>query len=232
MRGRRRDFDDVVSIGKLGGGPGSERYYTDAVARGREDYYSGEGEAQGEWTGAGAAQLGLQGGVDADDFSSLLRGVAPSGMQLRREPDARSVIGFDLTFSAPKSVSVLYGIGNPDIAQATRDAHDEAVRQALGYLERTACHARRGRGGVDRLRGDGLAVATFRHRSSRAGDPQLHTHAVVANLTQADGRWSTLDGRAVYAHARTAGFLYQAALRGEMTRRLAVQWGTGTTRRR
>jgi conjugative relaxase-like TrwC/TraI family protein len=215
----------MVSIGKLGGGPGAERYYTDSVARGQEDYYSGEGEAEGEWTGTGAQQLGLTGAVDEDDFSALLRGTAPqAGTRLRNEPNARSVIGFDLTFSAPKSVSVLYGIADSDIARKARDAHDEAVRQALGYMERTACAVRRGRGGVDRRPGEGLAVATFRHRSSRAGDPQLHTHAVVANITRADGRWSTLDGRLIYAHARTAGFLYQAALRDELSRSLGVDW--------
>ncbi len=215
----------VISIGKLGGGPGAERYYTDAVARDQEDYYSGEGEADGEWLGTGAGHAGLTGIVDADDFSNLLRGTAPSGTRLRREPDARSVIGFDLTFSAPKSVSVLYGIGDSRLARLTREAHDEAVKQALGYLERSACFARRGHGGSQRVRGDGLTVAAFRHRSSRAGDPQLHTHAIVANLTRAGGRWSTLDGRAIYAHARTAGFLYQAALRDELTRALGVEWG-------
>lgn len=215
----------MVSIGKVGGGPGAERYYTDTVARGQEDYYSGQGEAEGEWVGAGTTQLGLNGRVDADDFSSLLRGTGPSGDRLRREPDARSVIAFDLTFSAPKSVSVLFGVGNAEISQATREAHDEAVRQALGYVERAACRTRRGRGGARTVRGDGLIVATFRHRTSRAGDLQLHTHAVVANITKADGRWSALDGRAIYAHARTAGFLYQAALRAELTERLGVEWG-------
>jgi conjugative relaxase-like TrwC/TraI family protein len=220
-----RDLLFVVSIGKLGGGPGAERYYTDAVARGQEDYYSGDGEAEGEWFGAGAQQLGLAGAVDEDDFSALLRGTSPrSGTRLRSEPTARSVIGFDITFSAPKSVSVLYGIAESRIARATRDAHDEAVRQALGYLERSACGVRRGHGGTRRLGGEGLTVATFRHRSSRAGDPQLHTHAVIANMTKANGRWSTLDGRLVYAHARTAGFLYQAALRDQLTRELGVEW--------
>ena len=215
----------MVSIGKLGGGPGAERYYTDSVARGQEDYYSGEGEADGEWVGTGAQQLGLIGVVDEDDFSALLRGTAPrSGTRLRNEPNARSVIGFDVTFSAPKSVSVLYGIADSEIARKARDAHDEAVRQALGYLERSACAVRRGRAGVDRRPGEGLAVATFRHRSSRAGDPQLHTHAVVANITRADGRWSTLDGRLVYAHARTAGFLYQAALREQLSQSVGVDW--------
>jgi len=82
----------VVSIGKVGGSPGAERYYTDAVARGQEDYYAGSGEAPGEWYGTGAAAVGLSGTVDGDEFSSLFRGVTPSGQRLRQEPDERSVV--------------------------------------------------------------------------------------------------------------------------------------------
>ena len=71
----------------------------------------------------------------------------------------------------------------------------------------------------------GLVVGLFRHRTSRVGDPQLHTHAVVANLGRGpDGRWSTLDGRRLYAQARTASFVYQAVLRSELSRELGVQW--------
>ena len=75
----------------------------------------------------------------------------------------------------------------------------------------------RGRDGVDRLAGGGFVAAGFRHRTSRAGDPQLHTHVLVANITRgADGRWSALDGRQLYWQAKTAGTLYQAALRHEL----------------
>lgn len=218
------DMASVVSIGKIDGSPASERYYTHTVADGREDYYAGNGEAPGEWYGAGAAHLGLHGTVDAEQFSSLFRGVAPSGERLRQEPDERSVIGFDVTFASPKSVSILYGIGDDDISRAARQAHDDAVKQALTYLESQACFTRRGRGGAETVPGEGLAVALFRHRTSRAGDPHLHTHAVVANTTRARDRWSTLDGRAIYAHARTAGFLYQAALRDNLSRELGVEW--------
>ncbi|HWT94839.1 MAG TPA: MobF family relaxase [Solirubrobacteraceae bacterium] len=214
----------MVSIGKIDGSPASERYYTHTVANGREDYYAGSGEAPGEWYGTGADQLGLTSTIDAEEFSLLFRGVAPSGERLRQEPDARSVIGFDLTFGAPKSVSILYGIGDDEISRAAREAHDDAVKQALGYLESHATHTRRGRGGAEIVRGEGLAVGLFRHRTSRAGDPHLHTHAVIANTTRATDRWSTLDGRAIYAHARTAGFLYQAALRDNLTRELGVEW--------
>jgi conjugative relaxase-like TrwC/TraI family protein len=74
--------------------------------------------------------------------------------------------------------------------------------------------------------GDGFVGAAFRHRSSRAGDPHLHTHVLVANMTRGpDGRWATLDGRHLYLPAKTAGYLYEANLRLELTRRLGVGWG-------
>ena len=92
-------------------------------------------------------------------------------------------------------------------------------------MERAAAVTRRGAGGVHVDRRQRLVAAAFRHRTSRAGDPQLHTHVLVANLTLgADGRWSTLDGRRIYAHAKTAGYLYEARLRGELTRELGVEW--------
>ena len=92
-------------------------------------------------------------------------------------------------------------------------------------MERQAAVTRRGAGGVHRIPGRGLIAAAFRHRTSRAGDPQLHTHVLVANLTLgADGRWSALDGRGIYAHAKTAGYLYEARLRAELTRELGVEW--------
>jgi hypothetical protein len=76
------------------------------------------------------------------------------------------------------------------------------------------------------VRGNGFIAAVFQHRTSRAGDPLLHSHAVIANLTRGpDGRWTALDGRALYAHAKTAGYLYQAVLRRELTRSLGVAWG-------
>jgi conjugative relaxase-like TrwC/TraI family protein len=136
----------------------------------------------------------------------------------------RKVLAYDLTFSAPKSVSVLFGLGDRTVAPVVRDVHDQAVADALGYIERNAVWTRRGQGGHRVLRGEGVKVAAFRHRSSRAGDPQLHTHAVVANETVAEGRATTLDGRALYAHAKTAGYLYEASLRRGLTEALGVEW--------
>jgi conjugative relaxase-like TrwC/TraI family protein len=122
-----------------------------------------------------------------------------------------------LTSSAPKSVSLLFALFEGETAAVVRRAHDAAVVQALGYLEREAGEVRRGKDGVDRLPGGGFVAAAFRHRTGRAGDPQLHTHVLVANVTRgADGRWSALDGRQLYLQAKTAGTLYQTALRHEV----------------
>ncbi|MCW2599482.1 MAG: Ti-type conjugative transfer relaxase TraA [Frankiales bacterium] len=149
--------------------------------------------------------------------------------------------GLDLTFSAPKSVSVLYGLagsdgaaGNADaqeqVAVMARDAHRVAVQAAIDYLELHCSTALRGHHRGDdtdtRIATRGLVAAAFEHRSSRCGDPQLHTHVVAANLLHAvDGKWNALDTREIYAQARTAGFVYQAVLRGELTRTLGVRWG-------
>src|SRR4051794_17556927 len=103
----------MLSIGRVGGGHGDPRYYVDTVAKGAEDYYSGEGEAEGEWYGQGAAAKGLGNGVTEDEFLRALE-IAPDSRQ--------RVLGFDLTFSAPKSVSVLYGVADSTIARKTRDA--------------------------------------------------------------------------------------------------------------
>src|SRR5215213_10011059 len=101
----------MMSIGKLAGGPEAGRYYIDQVAQGREDYYAGEGEAAGVWMRTGAALLGLTGEVGEDDLARLLEGQDPSsGLRLRSARSPSGVAGFDLTFRAPKSVSILYGV--------------------------------------------------------------------------------------------------------------------------
>ena len=211
----------MLSIGKIAAGPQAARYYTDQVALGREDYYSGEGEAPGRWVGSAVAAAGLGGRVDVGQLEHLL-----AGGGLRQPVREGAVAGFDLTFRAPKSVSVLWGVADPETALQLGAAHDAAVTAALGYVEREACRARRGRGGAVQVRGSGFVAAAFRHRASRAGDPLLHTHVVVGNLTQGpDGRWTALDARHLYRHAKTAGFLYQAELRREITERLGLAWG-------
>jgi conjugative relaxase-like TrwC/TraI family protein len=110
------------------------------------------------------------------------------------------VTGWDVTYSPPKSVSVLHAAGDPRITAETMAAHRAAVRSALAYLESEACWTRRGAGGTTRLVGEGFVGVEYVHRVSRAGDAQLHSHVVIANMTRAEARWTTLDGQALYAH--------------------------------
>jgi conjugative relaxase-like TrwC/TraI family protein len=219
----------VLSIGKLGADQAG--YYERQVARGRDDYYSGKGEAPGSWTGRGAAILGLEGIVDADRFNAMIAGLDPSdpARPLRDSRGTPKVVGFDLTFSAPKSVSVEFATQDSATSAQLVAAHERAVAAALGYIEDEAIRVRRGHGGLQVERGDGVLAAAYRHRMSRSLDPQLHTHVVCANVARGpDGRWTALDARPIYQHARTAGFLYQAHLRAEVRDRLGWEWGPVT----
>src|SRR4051812_49299223 len=138
----------MLSIGKLAAGPSAGRYYVEQVAQGREDYYAGEGEAPGTWVGSGAGSLALRGEVTEGGIALLLDGRDPgSGAALRRPLASGAVAGFDLTFRAPKSVSILFGVGDRELVDTLRREHEAAVREAVAYLEREACRARRGRGG-------------------------------------------------------------------------------------
>ncbi|EHN09729.1 Ti-type conjugative transfer relaxase TraA [Patulibacter medicamentivorans] len=218
----------MLSIGKIA--PGQHRYYEQQVARGRDDYYSGKGEAPGEWTGAAAARLGLSGQVDTEQFNAMIEGIDPSDPELERRLNPRAstskVAAYDLTFSAPKSVSVLYATADAATAADLVDAHERSVRAALQYLEDEAVKVRRGKAGAVVQPGGGLIAAAYRHRMARSLDPQLHTHVVCANLSEGpDGRWTALHARPIYQHAKAAGTLYQAHLRAEVRERLGLEWG-------
>jgi conjugative relaxase-like TrwC/TraI family protein len=216
----------MLSIGKLV--LGQQRYYEQQVAHGADDYYSGRGEAAGEWTGAGAGELGLTGRVSADQFGALLQGRDPraSELRLRAAVSDPQVVALDLTFSAPKSVSVLFAVAPPEVAGPLVDCHEQAVRAALGWLEAEAVFVRRGQGGYRFEHAGGLIAAAYRHRMSRALDPQLHTHVVAANLARGtDGRFTALHHPSLYRAARTAGYLYQSHLRSLVRERLGLEWG-------
>lgn len=215
----------MLTIGKLG--KGQEGYYLEKVAEGQEDYYSGEGEEAGQWMGDAAAELGLSGEVSPDQLVAMLTGINPATgepLGLRAGP---SVPGFDLTFSAPKSVSLTWALGGPEAAAAVKAAHLRSVEAALDYMQANACLTRRGdgEGGMAFVEGSGYLAAGYVHRSSRNGDPQLHTHLLIANATQGpDGKWTRLYSPAIYEHAKTAGYIYEANLRHELTHRLGVEW--------
>jgi conjugative relaxase-like TrwC/TraI family protein len=216
----------MLSIGKLV--LGQQRYYEQQVAHGGDDYYSGRGETPGEWTGAGTDELGLQGHVSAAQFSALLAGADPRNPEvpLRAGNSQPEIAALDLTFSAPKSVSVLFAVAPAETSAALVEAHEQAVRAALGYLEETAVFVRRGKAGQRFELAGGLIAAAYRHRMSRSLDPQLHTHVVAANLARGkDGRYTALHHPSLYRAAQTAGYLYQAHLRAELRDRLGLEWG-------
>jgi conjugative relaxase-like TrwC/TraI family protein len=202
-------------------------YVLEQVAGGLEDYYLGSGEAPGVWSGRLAVQLGLVGVVEADGLRALIDRHHPaSGETLggAKQPTVRAI---DATFSAPKSASLLWAFAGPEVAAVVSIAHVEAVEAALEFVEQQAAVTRRQTRGVRvRARTSGWAAATFVHRTSRAGDPQLHTHAVIPNLVcRDDGQWVALDATALYRWAKAAGSVYQEELRRRLSDRLAVSWG-------
>jgi conjugative relaxase-like TrwC/TraI family protein len=216
----------VLTIGKLGTGRGQLEYYEQQVAAGIEDYYAGRGECGGTWRGSGLGALGLVPGQDVERraFMALMQGLHPGDRSVLRPMGPRSKVAA-LTFSAPKSVSVLFAIGDDRTSFALLEAHERAVDAALAYLEREACWTRRGRWGAEHVRGEGFIAASYRHRMSRAGDPQLHTHVVVANMTRAAGKYTALDAHSLYENKSAAGAFYRAALRAEVRERLPwVRW--------
>jgi conjugative relaxase-like TrwC/TraI family protein len=194
----------------------------------RDDYYSENGEVRGSWAGGGAESLGLVGHALEGALGELLEGRDPlsgeplSGTARRRDGN----VGFDLVFAAPKSVSVLAAVGGERIRREVLRAHALGVQAGLDYLERHACFVRRGRNGVNLLRGEGFLGAVYLHEMARSGDPHVHAHLVIANRVRGDdGRWSAPDMRPVYAEAKTAGTIADAVMREALTQSLGVEWG-------
>ncbi len=316
----------MLSIGRLSSG--ATEYYIGEVASSAEDYYSGRGEHPGRWVGSLAAELGLSGQVDPDEFRRVLHGQHPytgeylvsargsatrasmrrahtpdhkelpefvdslraaahlgvSGRYVRRlltegnryrarfvdageaevvlEPSAyllgvkaegnvragryawtvsrtelerfassrrrvKARPGYDLTLRPPKSVSVLCALADDQHRTEIRRAHAEAVDEVVRYYETNAVFARQGTGDRRLVVSAGIVAAAFDHRTSRAGDPLLHTHIVTANMTCADGpaaRWRAIAGIGLYEHARAAGHLYQAHLRHLLSERLGLRF--------
>ena len=235
----------VISVQPLAGGATAASYYLRADAgceheHDRLEYYVNDPAPAGRWCGNGAAALGLTGALQPAQQAMLreLLDARFAGEQLarpvwRRDANGHRVdvrrSGFDVTFSAPKSVSVLMAVGDEQVQAQVRQAHAAAAADALGLLEQLAARAARGHQGdgqrAPRIATSGLIAVGFEHHTSRAGDPQLHTHMVIANLAQGlDGRWSALDSRTLHRQATTASYLYQHRLRAELTSRLGVGW--------
>lgn len=211
-------------------GPAAGRYYVAEVG----SYYLAAEEPKGRWFGDAAQRLGVAGAIVDDQFVAVMAGVDPSsGVALGRRFGENSVRGFDLTFSAPKSVSVLAAVADPSVRGEVHAAHDAAVDAVLGYVQGHAQTRFRVEGEVVSVDAAGIAVGVFRQHVSRELDPQLHSHAVVASkVLSPDGRWLALDARTLMADQTVLSSLYHAGLRSELTRRLggvgaAGKWHRG-----
>ncbi|MEO3936801.1 MobF family relaxase [Dermatophilaceae bacterium Soc4.6] len=226
-------------------------------AAGLQAYYAANGTPPGRFLGAGLAGLndgnGIQPGeVVTEEHLWRMLGMLQdpvTGAQLGQTPPAQrtiavdhlgrprkppqTVAGFDLTFSAPKSVSVAWALADQVTRARIYAAHRRALDAVIAYGESQVFATRMGQAGVVQEDIRGVVATAFDHWDSRAGDPQLHTHVVVLNRVQAvtDGVWRTLDSKALFRAAVGMSELYNGVLADELTAELGWGW-TPEQRRR
>jgi conjugative relaxase-like TrwC/TraI family protein len=215
----------VADIAKLSAG--RERYYLDEVAHTLNDYYAGKGESPGCWVGAAAERLGMQGEVSLEAFRAAFDGRDPAtGELLGRAHPRDGLRAYDIVFRPVKDVSLLYGLGSPEVASVALAAHQAGVSAAVAYLDEVV-GARRGKAGRDlrHVAGQGVLAASFTHRQSRELDPLLHDHLIIPNRIQGlDGRWTAIDGRDMYENRLAVDAVYRATYQAQLTRELGVRW--------
>ncbi|QEW34513.1 conjugative transfer relaxase/helicase TraI (plasmid) [Erwinia billingiae] len=188
----------------------------------KDNYYFLD-DLQSQWLGEGARELGLEGPVDLDAFTAVLHGKLPNGVELGKEVQGNHVHrpGHDFTFSAPKSISMLILAGGD---KRLLEAHHEAVKETLAVMEQMVS-ARDTKDGITSIVPTGKMVAAlFTHDTSRNLDPQIHTHAVLANVTELEGKWKALATdyvhgagfiETMYRHQVSFGKIYRNALKGK-----------------
>jgi Ti-type conjugative transfer relaxase TraA len=206
----------MLSISSRTAGSAASYYIHNQKDGQKEDYYSKEGE--GQWQGKGAENLGLTGTVSERDFVALANGFNPkTGEKLAQNAGQKErVAGFDLTFSAPKSVSIAMQVSNPIDAQKIQEAHDKAVTAALLFVQDKQAQTRIGHDGLNTQKTD-LTIATFNHQTSREQDPQIHTHSFVFNFGKREnGSFGALDGKPLYDFKMATGAIYRAELASQL----------------
>ena len=200
----------------------SARAYFEAVEYHR-NALTGKDYAPTRWYGAGATELGLNGKVDFDDFEKAMDGFDPAtGKPLTQNAGADNRRpGWDLTFSMEKSLAIVYEdpTTSPEEKEQILAIHRAAVEMSLEHLQ-TLVEVKTGKNGMDRRGNVGMVISMIDHFTTRAGDPDPHTHAVVHNVgftTDPDGtvRWNGIDGAAFKENERGLGAFYRSA----------AQWG-------
>lgn len=244
----------TVTINKMSAGKGYEYLLrTVAVGDGNRSlstpltrYNTEAGTPPGHWMSSGLPALESSitagDGVTEDQLKKLIgQGARPTtGKPLGRryssynQPDdgkrRHAIAGYDLTFSLPKSASVLWGVADGGTQALIADAHQAAVADALDFLEReivaTLVGAKGPNGAVAQVEVTGVLAAAFDHYDSRANDPHLHTHVVISNKvrTVRDGKWRTIDGARLHAWVVALSELHEASFSDHLTRSLGVGW--------
>ncbi|MDO5744820.1 MAG: MobF family relaxase [Micrococcaceae bacterium] len=217
--------------------------HADVETRDLTGYYTAASNPPGRWLGTGLSGIGMilhDTVTDAVAKALFERGEHPStGASLGRTPNQASTVtgangqtvrraavaGLDLTFSVPKSVSVLWALCDDEYKDKVMAAHHAAMEATLAWLETSAIHTRSGHGGVAHVGVHGAIAAAFDHWESRSGDPQLHTHVVIANKAQrvSDGVWATLDSRTLYKVTVAASEHYNGLLYDQLGRDLGTE---------
>jgi len=217
---------------------GSEAYYLDLA---REDYYFNGGEPPGQWMGSGCRFFNLFGTVERQPFSRLFNGFHPNADTGPPEsPVAKSLVqnagnkdrraGFDLTFNAPKSVSVIWSQAPLAVQKRIEELHNQAIADTLNFIEDTMAYSRTGKAGSGGLVPAKLIAANFRHGTSRAQDPHLHSHLVVMNVA-VDAtditKTRTIEPKPIFKNKMLLGAIY----RSHLAHALHVEFGFNAVRK-
>lgn len=210
----------MLSMANISVGQASSGYYR------QDGYYAKDGDEAKEaslWFGKGAEAAGLSGNVDPKTFDDVMKGINPDGVQMGRKNSEGQIehrAGTDLTFSPSKSVSIVGLVGGDE---RVIQAHDAAVKTALAHVEEKFLNTRiwnAEKGAQETVGDQKMFAGVFRHNTSRNMDPQLHSHAVVANMTIGeDGKWRSIDNSKIFDNQHHIGGVYQNALAQELTSR-------------
>ena len=211
-----------------------------AMTRGASSYYTHEGNPPGVWLGSGLGMINKHEGdiIGKDELYTFLEKMedpvtheklAPHiTMSLGdpRKPNSRSTVtGFDATFAAPKSFSILWILAKEEERTQLDQVWQQSLKEAIAEFEKEAAVGRIGHGGTGRVKLTGFTIAAYDHYTNRAGEPHYHTHAVISNLAQReDGRIVALDGRTLLAASERINILHSQRLRANLVKAWGVKW--------
>ena len=169
--------------------------------------------------------------VGAEQYRAQ-HGIEPTHAQLRQfiaensKKHQTAIAGFDLVFTPSKSVSIAWGLGDKELRKNIEAAHEHAIQDVVRHLESNVVMTRRGHNGIRQIdTKNGIIGTKFRHYDSRAGDPNLHDHVVIANRVEgADDKWSSIDGRVLYQYGVECSELYNSKVQEYVTQLTGLQF--------